>query len=55
MKKLMLQLTYVNSAYVMRTVFFDSYESLFYFLRQLSGSNGTLSNVTISWEFVSQD
>lgn len=54
MKKLMLQLFYVNSAFVRRTVFFDSYESLSYFLRQLSGS-GTLSNVTITWEFVDQD
>ena len=53
MKKLMLQLSYVNSAFVRRSVFFDSYESLSYFLRLISDS-GSMSNVTISWEFVSQ-
>ena len=51
MKKLMLQLSYVNSSLVRRSVFFDSYESLSYFLRLLSDS-GTLSNVTLSWEFI---
>lgn len=53
MKKLMLQLSYVNSSLVRRSVFFDSYESLSYFLRILSDS-GTLSNVTISWEFIEE-
>ena len=51
MKKLMLQLSYVNSSQVRRSVFFDSYESLAYFLRLLSDS-GSLSNVTLIWEFV---
>lgn len=54
MKKLMLQLSYVNSSLVRRSVFFDSYESLSYFLRLLSDS-GTLSDVTISWEFIKEN